>query len=708
MVFSLEVSMLIYLSPNGNDAWSGRLPAPNAEGTDGPLLTLAQVRDRLRIFKRRGLLDGPVTVQLRGGVYPQQETLTFTPEDAYPVTFMSYPDETAIIDGGQRITGWTVGEVNGKVCWSVRLPQAQAGWYFQSLFVNGERRLRPRLPKAGFFRIAALVDEDGSFTKGSTKFQAAPEDFQAWRNLTDVEVVALHLWVDEHMPVASFDSETHIVTSTRRSIFGLKEDWRTLLAKYYVENVFEALTEPGEWYLDRPTGTLYYLPLPGEDPATAEVYAPRLTQLLRLAGQPDEGRYVEFIRFENLTFRHSEAVRPPGKDDPYTSLKLDNAIDYASAPQAANHVPGAISFEGARNCAIEDCLIEHLGWYAIALEAGSQGNRIIGNEIHDIGAGGLRVNGADFTGPLGRRTGYNRITDNHIHHGGRVFHQATGVFCKHTFGNVVAHNHIHDFFYSGISSGWVWGYADNISKDNLFIKNHIHHLGFGWLSDMGGIYTLGVQPGTVLRGNLIHDVVRASYGGWAVYLDEGSSHIVVEDNIGYNTTSESFHVHYGRENLVRNNIFAFATDGIVALNRAEGHRAFTFEHNILITDGSPLYSGGYACRLDDPHFAADLNLLWQTDGQPPTSRNAGGEGTDTPDANRVSVEQLQAMGYDTHSSVADPKCANLAQRDFTLAPDSPAFALGIKPIDTSDVGPRPKEQRKMLESVSLKRVELEM
>lgn len=684
--------MQLYVATDGNDNWSGHLPAPNAEGTDGPLLTLNSARERVRALKEGGQLDGVMTVSIRGGVYPLEETLVFTAADSGPISYVAYPGETPILDGGTRISEWEISEVNGKCCWIAEIPAVKSGkWNFLSLFVNGNRRQRPRLPKEGFYRIA---DSEGrSFRQGSNTFHCSPGDIMPWRNLTDAEVVVLHLWVDEHMPIASFDAATNILISTRTSIFGLLEDWRELFARYYVENIFEALSEAGEWYLDRPSGKLYYLPMPGEEPETAEVYAPHLTQLLKLAGKPEEGQYVDYLRFEGITFRHTEAIRPPGKDDPYTSLGYSDAIDYASAPQAANHVPGALSFEGARYCTLAECTLEHLGWYALALEHGSTGNRIIGNTIADIGAGGLRISGTDAHAPENCRTGRNHITDNHIHHIGRVFHQATGIFCKHTFANLVAQNHIHDGYYSGISCGWVWGYADSVSKDNHFIKNHIHHLGFGWLSDMGGIYTLGVSPGTVLRGNLIHDVLRASYGGWAIYLDEGSSHIVVENNICYNTTSESFHTHYGRENIVRNNIFAFASDGLVALNRAEGHQAFTFERNLLITHGSPLYSGGYACRLDDPHFNADLNLLWQTDGAEPISRNAGGEGTDTPDAGRLTLAQMQALGYDRHSLVADPKCADLEARDFTLAADSPAFTLGFKAIDMSDVGVRAKEQR---------------
>ena len=152
-------------------------------------------------------------------------------------------------------------------------------------------------------------------------------------------------------------------------------------------------------------------------------------------------------------------------------------IDYAASPQAAPGIGGALSLEGARFCAIEDCAIRHVGLYAVDLRDGCRGNRIVGNEITDCGGGGVKATGADAHGAEGRRTGRNRITDNHIHACGRVFHSAVGVILRHAFDNVVAHNHIHDLFYSGISVGWVWGYTDSVTRGNLIEANHIHDLG---------------------------------------------------------------------------------------------------------------------------------------------------------------------------------------------------------------------------------------
>lgn len=143
--------------------------------------------------------------------------------------------------------------------------------------------------------------------------------------------------------------------------------------------------------------------------------------------------------------------------------------------------------------------------------------------------------------------------------------------------------------------------------------NYVHHIGVRLdgdgpiLSDMGCIYTLGVQPGTVIRFNLFHSVAGLRYSGWGIYLDEGSSNILVENNIVYNTSHGGFHQHYGRENVVRNNIFAFGRDAQIQRSRAEPHLSFTFERNIVYWSGGELLAGTW----DDLNFAFDNNLYWR-------------------------------------------------------------------------------------------------
>jgi hypothetical protein len=266
-----------------------------------------------------------------------------------------------------------------------------------------------------------------------------------------------------------------------------------------------------------------------------------------------------------------------------------------------------------------------------------------------------------------------------------VFHSGCGILARHTFGNTIAHNHIHHLYYSAISCGWVWGYGESVARDNRIEANHIHDLGQGWLSDMGGIYTLGVQPGTVLRGNHIHDIRAHNYGGWAIYPDEGSSHLVIENNVCYNAASNPFNQHYGRENVVRNNIWAFGGNTQVNLGRHDGHVAFTLERNLLVTRDQPLFEGGYGADFRPGTILSDYNLFWSVTGAPPTFRRTRNE--------TVDLAGWRALGYDRHSVVADPGFRDAANYDFTLAPDSPALALGFTPIDLNGVGPRPPEAR---------------
>jgi len=691
----------LYVSTSGNDGWSGKLAEANADKTDGPLATIAKARDLVRERKISGRLSEPVTVWIRGGRYFLSEPIVFEPEDSAPVMYAAYPGEQPIIDGGIPIKGWRVEEKGTSKLWVADVPEGVEGkWYFRQLFVNGERHLRPRLPKKGFYWMEDVPGTTLDGWDGSNTFQCASGDIQNWRNLTDVEVVVLHYWVEERMPIVSFDEKTRMVKSSRKSAYALKDDavhTRNILqyAKYYLDNVFEALTEPGEWYLDRTVEKVYYIPQPGEDPDRTEVFAPRAEQLLKIVGKPEEEQYVEFLRFKGLTFQHTEWHQPSGGGE----LFGRPGIDFAAAPQAACNIPGVIHLEGARYCAVEDCRIEHVGWYGIVLGDGCVANRIVGNEIFDVGAGGVKLNGSDAKGPLSRRTGNNVVTDNHIHSGGRVFHSAVGILSMHSFGNVLSHNHIHDLYYTGISCGWVWGYGENVSKNNRIEKNYIHDLGHGLLSDMGGIYILGVQPGTVIRGNVIHDVEKCSYGGWGIYLDQGSSHILVEGNICYNMSSNGFSKHYGLENIVRNNIFAFGREGQINQSKAETHIAFSFEKNIVITDNQPLFLGSYTGQLEKHNFLSDLNLFWDISGKPLIS----GNGKRGADANWVlyqtfTVDEWKKLGYDLHSIIADPLFRDLNQSGFTLLEDSPAFALGFHQIDVSDVGPRPKDKKTRIEN----------
>jgi hypothetical protein len=216
-------------------------------------------------------------------------------------------------------------------------------------------------------------------------------------------------------------------------------------------------------------------------------------------------------------------------------------------------MPAAIVLHSAHGCSLEDCRVLHVGGTAVSLEGFSCDNRLVGNEIADAGGNGIMIGepAADETNAAAN----NLVANNRIHHCGALFYGCVGVWVGITRGTRVAHNEIHDLPYSGVSVGWVWNPTPSACRDNRIERNHIHHV-MQLLSDGGGIYTLGRQPGTVLRGNLVHDISanagRAESNG--LFIDEGSSKLVIENNVIYAVARSPIRFHRASDDLVRNNL----------------------------------------------------------------------------------------------------------------------------------------------------------
>jgi hypothetical protein len=656
---------VLYVATDGRDDWTGNLAAPNEEGTDGPLATLQRAQEVLRGFRKGGAFDAntpaPV-VQVRGGHYTLAEPLVFTPADSGTV-WQAYGTERPVLSGGVRITGW---KLDGEGRWQAELPEVREGkWHFTQLFVNDQRRWRPRLPARGYYQIAGELERSGE-AKGSgvDRFQFSGEDIRGdWENLGDVEVLAFHSWSMSRLPIRSVTREGSVVnffgTSPSSSWWGIFRKGN----RYVVENVKEALKEPGQWYLDRPSGRLTYLPRPGETPESTVVIAPRLERLVIFRGD-NEGDPVRDILVEGLTFAHGAwRISPAGQVMPQAEINLD----------------GAISATDARRIVLRRCAVRHVGIYAIALGNGCHENVIEGCELYDLGAGGVKLGATALDGWGGLKaaassaeptTSRNTVRDTTIAHGGRMHPAAIGVWIGHSPYNTIEHNEIFDLYYSATSIGWIWGYARSHAHHNRVLYNHLHTLGQGVLSDMGAVYTLGVSPGTVVSHNIIHDVNAFDYGGWGLYTDEGSTGVRMENNLVYRTKTGGFHQHYGRENRIVNNILAFARTDQLQRTRVEDHLSFTFERNIVFYDQGQLMG----MRWGDDKTFLDRNLYWNRKGE---VRFPG---------NRALEQWREATGHDRNSRVADPLFRDPGQDDYRLAPESPALAVGFVPFDFSKAG----------------------
>ena len=609
---------------------------------------------------------GPVKILLRGGTYPVSQAIEFTPEDSgtreAPVVYAAYPGERPVISGGRPIRGWQQGD---GAFWTAQIDEVRSGtWVFHQLFVNGQRRVRARTPNQGYLYTADILTP---FDRGKwyasdivakTGFVFRNQDIQRWRNFEDALVVIYHSWTTSVHFISELNPDEHIVKLTPPSTWPIGYWWE-YNTRYHVENILEALDEPGEWYLDRNAGVLHYWPLPGEELTSVEVVAPVVRQtLVRFQGQPAADRFVEHLQFRGISFEYTDCLI---------------ARDMPQDQQGATERLPMIAATGLRHAVFEDCAFAHSGENGLWLDSGCSDNIIRRCHIHDLGGSAVFIGPQQFQDTPEMSVQRNTLDNNWIHDGSHIFRGSQGVWIGRSSYNEVTHNEISDFQHLGISVGHSWGYAPSTAHHNLIAFNHVHHICNGYFSDGGGIYTLGISPGTVIRNNIVHDVIPTPLmpqGGTGIYHDEGSTGILAENNIVYNV-GIPYHQHYGQENVARNNIFAFALMSPVTCARPEEHLSYTFERNIVLSNGGQATSDHYSPMKCQTAFRQ--NVYWDTSGREPTFSG-------------VTFAQWQATGRDLDSRVADPQFYDAASHDFRLHATSPALALGFQPIDAKEAG----------------------
>ena len=663
----------IYVSPAGNDADPGSVARPFA--------TFERAQEAVKQVRQSSPAESPerIEVLFSGGTYVLSEPIVLQAAhggaDDCAVAYRALDGETPVFTGGRRITGWTVGADGA---WSVHLPEVKEGRLdFAQLFVDGQRRFRPRLPKAGYFTSVDSFEKTDQGVNGFI-FNEGDLDPQ-WANLADIEFHVLHIWSASRMRAASIDAAQKVLRFTQTRPYNTYwSDFKN--RRYWAENVKEAFGTPGEWYLDKPTGKLSYMPLPGETPAGAIVEAPVLAQLLIFQGS--QNRPLINTTLEGLVFRQSQWLTPP--EGNFT-------------PQGEMNIPAAVEFVGTRGVSVRRCAFIQLGGYAMAFGPGAHSNTVADCLMHDLGAGGAKI-GPPYVGyrnaqapanvltpespdGLANTTSAITISNCRITGGGRIHPAAHGVWIGHSSHNRILHNEISDLYYTAVAIGWVWGYAEpSRSHHNEVAFNHMHRIGQGVLSDMGGVYTLGLSPGTTVHGNRIHDVHAHDYGGWGLYTDEGSTGIRMYNNVVYDVKTGGFHQHYGRENIIENNIFANSVAQQLQRTRDEQHISFFFRNNIVYWDNAGVllgnnWNGGVRGLKDgEPtqHYELGPNLYW----------HASGKQDIFPDGKTLAPWQAET-GQDAGSLVADPLFENPAAGDFRLKPGSPAEKVGFKPIETN-------------------------
>ncbi len=647
-------SQTLYIAPNGKD---------NASGSyDHPLASLQGVRDRLRELRKEKPPGDTIHVIVQDGNYRMKEPLVLWPEDSgtdlYPVIYCAGDGNKPVFSGGIRIKNI---RKNEQGYWVADIPDIKnSRKKFEQLYVNGRRAERAHSPDTGFFVMKGV--KENVWVQGSGRaperaqqvILADPESLGELSSLSvnelkEVVMTVYHKW-NITKRYADGINDSVIFTSGE----GMKpwNRWKTG-TRYRLENYAGALTEPGEWFLDD-SGQLTYIPRPGERPEDAEVIAPALTRMIIIKGDPEHGKYVKNIRFEGLRFMYSAYYLPPAGFEP---------------AQAAATIDATVQVDGARNIILKDCEIAHTGNYGVWFREACSDCQVEHCHIHDLGAGGIRIGTVKIPEDTMLITRNILLENNIIQSGGYLFPPAVGVWIGQSSDDKVLHNDIGDFRYTGVSVGWVWGYAYSPAKRNKINYNHIHHLGWGVLSDMGGVYTLGRSEGTSVSHNVIDHVWSYSYGGWGLYPDEGSSHILMENNLVYKTKTGGFHQHYGEENIIRNNIFAFASMYQLQCTRVEDHRSFFFTNNIVYYDQGVLLGGPW----DKVKITMDHNIYWNTRGN-------------------VSFLTMdlsawrRKTGHDRHSVIRDPGFKDPVHNDFRFSNGKVLRETGFVTFDYTRAG----------------------
>jgi hypothetical protein len=549
-----------YVAPRGDDA------APGTKAK--PFATPGRARDAVRRVVK-AVLTQDVTVFLRGGIYFLSEPLVFGPADSgtkdRSITYAAFPDETPVLSGGCRIAGWK--EDEGGI-WRARiLPKERDGWTFRQLFVNGRRAIRAREPDATGDRFPVCQVNKATITPKVHRLTFNYGGLKAWRNVGDVELVAPINWKCTRQRIESVDPKTRTVVLAPPYI--IDHPLRRFKARTYgwFENAAEFVDQPGEWYLDRAAGVVTYWPRPGD--AKTEVIASRLERrLIDVRGTKDAP--VRNLHFRGLTFAHVDWPLPPhGHHGAQATIYLRADYDYDKRPRPKNmqadlpQIEGAVRFEYAEGCSVRDGRLTGLGGGGIALRRGCRGCVVEGNEIDTIGANGVMIgeNWAFGIQPitLADVPNGNIVRNNHVHHCGIDYLGGIGIWNSYsTHATRIEHNHVHDMPYIGISVGsFSWAHPKVAhSRDHVIAFNHIHDV-MEWLADGAGIFTQGRQPGTVLRGNLIHDVKRSRWlwGGPnnGIFMDEHSDGIVAERNTIYDTAGRPIRFHRAKVNTIRDN-----------------------------------------------------------------------------------------------------------------------------------------------------------
>lgn len=538
----------IYVSPNGKD---------NYPGTKNNPIQSIQIAKELAVEMLESGKEKEVTVWLANGIYPVSEPLVFEPlksiDKNTKLVFKAEKHSKPVISGGIQITGW---KKNKEGFWESRLPEDRSEMHdFRELFIDGKRATRARFPNEGYLHVKKVGADR------RTNFFFEKGDFPFPMNVKDVELVLLHDWSISRIGVKEIDVVDNKLTAVdsigaKNPEFFNLDHWEPN-PRYFLENAYEFLDADNEWVF-LPTEKKFLLKLQvNSNPANLQIIIPVSQGLISLTGK--ENKPVKNIHFEGITFQYSKWKIP---EMGYCGVQ---ACHFDPGPDKSGWavVPAAVYSVWGENILFDNCAFKNLGGSGVWFGTGSKNCKVINSELVDISGNGImigegqdrEVNGEPWWKSAPEQVALaNTIENCTVTDCGAQFYGAVGIWCGLTAETIIKNNIIFNLPYTGVSVGWMWSPVPTPCRQNTIDGNHIHHI-MNILSDGGGIYMLGLQPGSKILNNHIHDVQinagRAESNG--MFLDEGITDVVVENNLIYNIAKSPLRFHRATTNLVKGN-----------------------------------------------------------------------------------------------------------------------------------------------------------
>ncbi len=526
----------VYVSPTGVDT----NPGTQAQ----PVQSLQRAQQLVRGMNQAMTSD--VTVFLEDGYYRLARPLTLDASDSgtggHNVVWTADSGARPVVAGSTRLTGWSPVGTTG--IWAAQGP---AGVRTRQLYVDGARAER-----AGGSSPVGL-------TRTTTGYTASSALMAGWRDPSgqmppEIEFVyprGLGVWTEPRCPLGSM-SGTRITmaqpcwdNSTKR---GTNHVGPGNLSRgpARVENAFQLLTRPGQWYLDTASGKFYYMPRPGQDMSTVDVEAPVLESLV--TGGGTAGSPLHNVVFNGIQFSYATWMGASSSSG-FSEVQA-NYLNQGSSPTAGNaryiwfQTPANVSLTFDQNVQFTNDAFIHLGGAGLGLGNGSQSDVVKGNVVTDTSGSGIQLGNVDQPGATGSvQTLNNVIQDNYVHHTVAEYHGGIGVDVGYAAGTLLDHNQIDDLPYSGVSMGW-GGWNDkvrrpgiaNFSRGNVVSNNLIFNI-VTVLSDGAAVYSNGptgssFATGEKITGNVLHDQPAFAH---VINTDNGTDWMTVTGNAIWNT-----------------------------------------------------------------------------------------------------------------------------------------------------------------------------